>query len=121
MAQLNNTFIVKERLESMEKKLEQVLNEEGLHELAKDITKKALASSLSASKSELNEIVKTAQITAEASLGKEKQELVSILDGKLEDHAVSIQERLARAEKLAVVAMVVTALLATWNVVSCIL
>ena len=30
----NNAFVVKDRVESIEKKLEQVLKEEGLHELA---------------------------------------------------------------------------------------
>lgn len=118
MALPNNTFIVKERLESMEKKLEQVLQEEGLHEIAKDITKKALASSLTASKNELNEIVRSAQISAEASLGEEKTKIMSSLEEKLCDHVVSIEARLLRAERLAMLACAATCLIAAWKILA---
>ena len=105
MAPPSNMFVVKDRVESIEKKLEQVLNEEGLHELAKDITKKALASSLTSSKHELNEIVSSAKEAAAA----DKRIVLNDFTEQLQNHLIEVEQRVSKSEKLAKLAILLCA------------
>jgi len=110
----NNAFVIKDRVESIEKKLEQVLKEEGLHELAKDITKKALASSLTASKQELTEIVNSARDIAAA----DKRIIIKDFTEQLQDHLIEVEMRVVRSEKIAKLTGAASVILLICNLLS---
>jgi uncharacterized protein YyaL (SSP411 family) len=110
----HNAFVVKDRVESIEKKLEQVLNEEGLHELAKDITKKAIASSLTSSKQELAEIVSSAKEAAAV----DKLIIIKDFTEQLQDHLIEVEMRVVKSEKIAKLAVAASIVLLICNLLS---
>lgn len=110
----SNTFIVKDRVEQMEKKLEQVLQEEGLHELAKDIVKKSLASYLTTVKGEINDIVKSAQSSVE----KEKKLAIDDMDAKISAHTEMMSSRIHRAEMVSKISAMIAFASIAWNIIS---
>lgn len=114
MALPTSAFIVKDRLELMEKKLEQVLQEEGLQDLTKELVKKSIASYLTTVKGEINEIVKTAQ----ASIEKEKKIAADDIDSKIENHFMQMSDRVARAEMIAKISAMIAFASIAWNLVS---
>jgi hypothetical protein len=96
-----NTFVIKERLESVEKKLDEILNDEDLHNLAKDIIKRSMSSYLTTARGEINEIIRGAQTSIE----KEKKLATDMMSQEIESRISLIEGRMRKAEMISRIAV----------------
>lgn len=126
MAEKQPAFVVKERLEGLEKLVDQVLQVDGLKELAKDTTKHVLDEALETSKVELREVAKTTIQEAKDYILSEKETLNIDVDKRLDaarsefqkalvDHLENVEARLSKAEKLLKVAIILSIVSAVWS------
>lgn len=121
-----NTFVVKERLEGLEKMVGQALEIDGLKDLAKDATKKFLDEAVEASKAELKETARDVVKEAKDFVLSEKQALTVDMDKRLDqarsefqkaivEHIEKVEERLAKAERLLKIALAISLASAAWS------
>jgi hypothetical protein len=121
-----NTFVVRERLEGLEKLVGQALEIEGLKDLAKDTTKKFLDEAVEASKAELKETAKDVVKEAKDFVLSEKEALTVDMDKRLSEarsefqkavveHIEKVEERLAKTERLLKIALALSLASAAWS------
>lgn len=121
-----SVFVVKERVESLEKMVEQALEIDGLKDLAKDATKKFLDEAVEAGKTELKETARDAVKEAKDFVLSEKEALTVDMDKRLEaarsdlqkaivEHIEKVEERLAKTEKLLKIALALDLASAAWS------
>lgn len=121
-----SVFVVKERVESLEKMVEQALEIDGLKDLAKDATKKFLDEAVEAGKTELKETARDAVKEAKDFVLSEKEALTVDMDKRLEaarsdlqkaivEHIEKVEERLANTEKLLKIALAFALASAAWS------
>lgn len=126
MAEKQPVFVIKERLEGLEKLVDKVLEVDGLKELAKDTTKHVLDEALESSKVELREVAKTTIQEAKDYILAEKETLNIDVDKRLEaarsdfqkalvEHLENVEARLSKAEKLLKVAIILSIVSALWS------
>lgn len=126
MAEKQPVFVIKERLEGLEKLVDKVLEVDGLKELAKDTTKHVLDEALESSKVELREVAKTTIQEAKDYILSEKESLNIDVDKRLEaarsdfqkalvEHLENVEARLSKAEKLLKVAIILSIVSALWS------
>lgn len=126
MADRQSAFVVKERLEGLEKLVDKVLEVDGLKELAKDTTKHVLDEALESSKVELREVAKSTIQEAKDYILSEKETLNIDVDKRLDaarsdfqkalvDHLANVEARLTKAEKLLKVAIALAIVSAIWS------
>lgn len=126
MADKQSAFVVKERLEGLEKLVDKVLEVDGLKELAKDTTKQVLNEALESSKVELREAAKSTIQEAKDYILSEKESLNIDVDKRLDaaksdfqkalvDHLTNVEVRLTKAEKLLKVAIALAIVSAIWS------
>jgi uncharacterized ubiquitin-like protein YukD len=126
MADKQSAFVVKERLEGLEKLVDKVLEVDGLKELAKDTTKHVLDEALESSKVELREVAKSTIQEAKDYILSEKESLNIDVDKRLDaarsdfqkalvDHLANVEARQTKAEKLLKVAIALAIVSAIWS------
>ena len=126
MAEKQSAFVVKERIEGLEKLVDQVLQVDGLKELAKDTTKHVIDEALESSKVELREVAKSTIQEAKDYILSEKETLNIDIDKRLDaarsefqkalvDHLENVEARLSKAEKLLKVAIILSIVSAVWS------
>jgi dsDNA-specific endonuclease/ATPase MutS2 len=109
-----NTFVIKDRLESVEKKLDQVLEDEGVHNLAKDIIKKSMSSYLTTARGEINDIVKNAQTSIE----KERKIATDFIFQEAEDRVKVLESKIKKSEMISRVAVIAAFASFAWDVIT---
>lgn len=125
MAEKQNVFVMKDRVEGLEKLVDKVLKVDGLHELAKDITNEVITKAVNDSKAELAKIVvesadaflnekNSVKIEADARFDFAKTEF----QAALVEHIESVEARVATVElkakaaiAIASISMIVSAVL----------
>ena len=125
MAEKQNVFVMKDRVEGLEKLVDKVLKVDGLHELAKDITNEVITKAVNDSKAELARIVvesadaflnekNSVKIEADARFDFAKTEF----QAALVEHIESVEARVATVElkakaaiAIASISMIVSAVL----------
>lgn len=121
-----NTFVVKERLEGLEKMLGQALEIDGLKDLAKDATKKLIDEAVTAGKSELKETARDVVKEAKDFILSEREALTVDVDKRLAEarsefqkavveHLDKTEERVTKAERLLKIALGVSLASAAWS------
>lgn len=126
MAEKQPVFVIKERLEGLEKLVDKVLEVDGLKELAKDTTKHVLDEALESSKVELREVAKSTIQEAKDYILSEKESLSIDVDKRLEaarsdfqkalvEHLENVESRLSKAERLLKVAIILSIVSALWS------
>ena len=124
--EVKNTFVVKERVEGLEKMVGQALEIDGLKDLAKDATKKFLDEAVAAGKAELKETAKDAVKEAKDFVLSENEALSVDMDKRLEsarsefqkavvEHIEKVEERLTKVERLLKIALIVSLASAAWS------
>jgi len=117
MSEKSNVFVMKDRVEGLEKLVDKVLKVDGLHELAKDITDQVVTKAVNDSKAELARIVvesadaflnekNSVKIDADARLSIAKNEFQSALV----EHIESVEARVAAAELKAKAAIAIASI-----------
>ena len=126
MAEKPATFVIRERLEGLEKLVDKVLEVDGLKELAKDTTKHVLDEALESSKVELREVAKTTIQEAKDYILSEKATLNIDVDKRLEaarsdfqkalvEHLENVEMRLTKAERLLKIVIAISLASAAWS------
>ena len=121
-----STFVVKERLEGLEKMVGQALDIDGLKDMAKDATKKFLDEAVEAGKSELKDTAKEVVKEAKDFILSEKEVLTVDMDKRLAEarsefqkavveHIEKVEERLAKTEWLLKIALAISLASAAWS------
>lgn len=121
-----NTFVVKERIEGLEKMVGQALEIDGLKDLAKDATRKFLDEAVAAGKAELKETARDAVKEAKDFVLSEKEALTVDMDKRLAearsefqkavvDHIEKVEMRLAKTERLLKIALALSLASAAWS------
>ena len=85
MANKLEAFVVKDRVEGLEKLVGQALEIDGLKDMAKDVTKKVLEEALENGKAELKETAKSTVQEAKDFILSEKETMTVDMDKRLED------------------------------------
>lgn len=122
MAEKPNAFVVKERLESLEKLVGQVLKVDGLHDLASEIVGKTAEKELDISRKQLDSIVKEAKTMIES----KKEVMVLDVDKRLDaaktelqkalvEHLEAVEKSVVRIERMAKLALAIAVLSAAWS------
>jgi hypothetical protein len=126
MAEKPNAFVVKDRLEGLEKLVGQALEIDGLKDMAKDVTKKVLDEALESGKVELKEVAKSTVQEAKEFILAEKETMNVDMDKRLEaaksnfqkamvEHLEKVEVRLAKAERLLKIALALALASAVWS------
>ncbi len=126
MAEKPAAFVVRERLEGLEKLVDKVLEVDGLKEFAKDTTKHVLDEALESSKVELREVAKTTIQEAKDYILAEKATLNIDVDKRLEaarsnfqkalvEHLENVEMRLTKAERLLKIVIAISLASAAWS------
>lgn len=126
MAEKPAAFVIRERLEGLEKLVDKVLEVDGLKELAKDTTKHVLDEALESSKVELREVAKTTIQEAKDYILSEKATLNIDVDKRLEaarsdfqkalvEHLENVEMRLTKAERLLKIVIAISLASAAWS------
>jgi len=121
-----NAFIVKDRVEGLEKLVNQALEIDGLKDMAKDVTKRVLDEALESGKTEIKEAAKSTVQEAKEFILAEKEVMSVDMDKRLEaarsefqkalvDHLNSVEDRITKAERLLKIAIVLSILSALWS------
>ncbi len=122
----NSAFIVRERVEGLEKLVNQALEIDGLKDMAKDVTKRVLDEALESGKSEIKEAAKSTVQEAKEFILSEKEVMSVDMDKRLDaarsefqkaliDHLNSVEDRITKAERLLKIAIVLSILSALWS------
>lgn len=117
MAEKQNVFVMKDRVEGLEKLVDKVLKVDGLHELAKDITNEVITKAVNDSKAELARIVvesadaflnekNSVKIEADARFDFAKTEF----QAALVEHIESVEARVAKVELKAKAAIAIASI-----------
>ena len=117
MAEKQNVFVMKDRVEGLEKLVDKVLKVDGLHELAKDITNEVITKAVNDSKAELARIVvesadaflnekNSVKIEADARFDFAKTEF----QAALVEHIESVEARVATVELKAKAAIAIASI-----------
>jgi len=126
MADKQSAFVVKERLEGLEKLVDKVLEVDGLKELARDTTKHVLDEALETSKVELRAAAKSTIQEAKDYILAEKEALNTDVDARLDaarsdfqkalvEHLENVEGRLTKAERLLKIAIIISLASAAWS------
>jgi len=126
MATKLEAFVVKERVEGLEKLVGQALEIDGLKDMAKDVTKKVLNEALESGKVELKELAKSTVQEAKEFVLAEKETMTVDMDKRLEaarsdfqkamvEHLEKVEERLTKAERLLKIALALALASAAWS------
>jgi len=126
MANKPDVFVVRERVEGLEKLVGQALEIDGLKDMAKDVTKKVLDEALQSGKDELKEAARSTVQEAKDFILSEKETMTVDMDKRLEaarsefqkalvEHLERVEERLAKAEKLLKIALALSLASAAWS------
>jgi len=121
-----DAFVVRERVEGLEKLVGQALEIEGLKDMAKDVTKKVLDDALESGKVELREVAMSTVQEAKDFILSEKETMTVDMDKRLDaarsefqkalvEHLERVEERLAKAEKLLKIALAFSLASAAWS------
>ena len=121
-----NVFVVKDRVEGLEKLVNQALEIDGLKDMAKDVTKRVLDEALESGKSEIKEAAKSTVQEAKEFILSEKEVMSVDMDKRLDaarsefqkalvDHLNSVEDRITKAERLLKIAIVLSILSALWS------
>ena len=121
-----SAFVVKERVEGLEKLVNQALEIDGLKDMAKDVTKRVLDEALESGKSEIKEAAKSTVQEAKEFILAEKEVMSVDMDKRLEsarsefqkalvDHLNAVEDRITKAERLLKIAIVLSILSALWS------
>jgi hypothetical protein len=122
----NSVFVVRDRVEGLEKLVNQALEIDGLKDLAKDVTKKVLDEALESDKVEIKEVAKSTVQEAKEFILAEKEQLSVDVDTRLDaarsefqkalvEHLEKVEARLSNAEKLLKIALILSLLSAAWS------
>jgi hypothetical protein len=122
----NSAFIVRERVEGLEKLVNQALEIDGLKDMAKDVTKRVLDEALENGKTEIKEAAKSTVQEAKEFILSEKEVMSVDMDKRLDaarsefqkalvDHLNSVEDRITKAERLLKIAIVLSILSALWS------
>ena len=122
----NSVFVVRDRVEDLEKLVNQALEIDGLKDLAKDVTKKVLDEALESGKVEIKEVAKSTVQEAKEFILAEKEQLSVDVDTRLDaarsefqkalvEHLEKVEARLSNAEKLLKIALILSLLSAAWS------
>ena len=122
----NSAFIVRERVEGLEKLVNQALEIDGLKDMAKDVTKRVLDEALESGKTEIKEAAKSTVQEAKEFILSEKEVMSVDMDKRLDaarsefqkalvDHLNSVEDRITKAERLLKIAIVLSILSALWS------
>jgi len=122
----NSVFVVRDRVEGLEKLVNQALEIDGLKDLAKDVTKKVLDEALESGKVEIKEAAKSTVQEAKEFILAEKEQLSVDVDARLDaarsefqkalvEHLEKVEARLSNAEKLLKIALILSLLSAAWS------
>jgi len=126
MADKQSAFVVKERLEGLEKLVDKVLEVDGLKEIAKDTTKQVLDEALETSKVELRAAAKSTIQEAKDYILAEKEAMNIDVDARLDaarsdfqkalvEHLENVEARLTKAERLLKIAIIISLASAAWS------
>jgi hypothetical protein len=126
MAEQKPAFIVRDRIEGLEKIVDKILEVDGIKELAKDATKSVLDEALESSKVELRDVAKSTIQEAKEYILSEKSNVSVDLDKRLEiarsdfqkalvEHLENVEKRLAKAERLLKIAIAISLASAMWS------
>lgn len=121
-----SAFIVKERVEGLEKLVNQALEIDGLKVMAKDVTRQVLDEALERGKAEIKEAAKSTVQEAKEFILAEKEVMSVDMDKRLEaarsdfqkalvDHLNSVEDRITKAERLLKIAIILSILSALWS------
>lgn len=122
----NSVFVVRDRVEGLEKLVNQALEIDGLKDLAKDVTKKVLDEALESGKVEIKEVAKLTVQEAKEFILAEKEQMSVDVDTRLDaarselqkalvEHLEKVEARLTNAEKLLKIALILSLLSAAWS------
>jgi hypothetical protein len=122
----NSAFIVRERVEGLEKLVNQALEIDGLKDMAKDVTKRVLDEALENGKTAIKEAAKSTVQEAKEFILSEKEVMSVDMDKRLDaarsefqkalvDHLNSVEDRITKAERLLKIAIVLSILSALWS------
>ena len=117
---------MRDRVEGLEKLVNQALEIDGLKDLAKDVTKKVLDEALESGKVEIKEVAKSTVQEAKEFILAEKEQLSVDVDTRLDaarsefqkalvEHLEKVEARLSNAEKLLKIALILSLLSAAWS------
>jgi hypothetical protein len=126
MSKKPDVFVVRERVEGLEKLVGQALEIDGLKDMAKDVTKKVLDEALESGKAELKETAKSTVQEAKDFILSEKETMTVDMDKRLEtarsefqkalvEHLDRVEDRLTKAEKLLKIALALSLASAAWS------
>jgi hypothetical protein len=119
-------FVVKDRVEGLERLVNQALEIDGLKDMAKDVTKRVLDEALESGKSEIKEAAKSTVQEAKEFILAEKEVMSVDMDKRLDtarsefqkalvDHLSSVEERITKAERMLKIAIILSILSALWS------
>jgi hypothetical protein len=125
MAEKQTVFVMKDRVEGLEKLVDKVLKVDGLHELAKDITDQVVTKAVNDSKAELARIVvesadaflnekNSVKIEADARFSVAKTEFQTALVEHIESveaRVIAVELKAKAAIAIASISMIVSAVL----------
>jgi len=126
MAEKPAAFVVRERLEGLEKLVDKVLEVDGLKEIAKDTTKQVLDEALETSKVELRAAAKSTIQEAKDYILAEKTSLSADVDARLDaarsdfqkalvEHLENVEARLTKVERLLKITIIISLASAVWS------
>lgn len=119
-------FIVKDRIEVLEKVVDKILDVDGLKALAKDTTKSVLDEALESSKVELRDAARSSIQEAKEFILSEKSGITVDLDERLKiarsdfqkalvEHLENVETRISKVERLVKIAIAVSLASALWS------
>ena len=122
MTDSSKVFIVRERVEALEKLMGQVLKIDGLHDLASEILGKTAEKELDISRKQLDSIVEEAKTMIDS----QKEVVVLDVDKRLDaaktelqkalvEHLETAEKSIVRLEKMAKIALTISVLSAIWS------
>lgn len=120
------SFVVKDRVEGLERLVNQALEIDGLKDMAKDVTKRVLDEALENGKTEIKEAAKSTVQEAKEFILAEKKFMSVDMDKRLDaarsefqkalvDHLDAVEERITKAERMLKIAIVLSILSALWS------
>jgi len=128
MADNSKVFIVRDKVEALEKLVDQVLHVDGLHNLASEIVGKTAEKELDISRKQLDNIVEEAK----AIIDSKKEVVVLDVDKRLDaaktelqkaivEHVKAVEKSMVRIERMARLALILAVLSAAWSGLSSLL
>ena len=128
MSEKSNVFVMKDRVEGLEKLVDQVLKVDGLHDLAKDIAASVITKAVSDSKSELANIIveaKNSILSEKLSIKTEQDHRFDLakteLQNALVEHVEALEARVAASESKTKIAITIVIASMILSAVSCFL